>query len=403
MSTALAKPQPKNDIRALLQSDTVREQIVLALPKHMSPDRMMRIALTAINKNPALLECTQQSILLALMQCSQYGVEPDGRNAHLIAYNNKKPDGTWVKECQFQWDYKGLVAQIRKSPDVADIYADTICENDVYEVSRGLHRDLIHKVDISKPRGPIIAAYSVCLFRDGTSSFELMTVDDIESIRMRSKSTDRQTGKSTGPWATDYSEMAKKTVIKRHSKLLPLPTEIAEKLEDEEFERIPQAHGLEIKSARIETPESTRPSLPDPSASSSPRAATPAPAAPAAQEPPATNTTPAQDPAPAPAKKRQPAAGKKSDPAPAPAPAAGEKVIEGQFTTTDENPKRAEIKRRLAEAGFTVDMFEAAMHAPDTQLFAESETLETVEDHSLQTVLDYWDDVLAGIRATATK
>lgn len=259
----------KNDIRSLLQSDTVRGQVELALPKHMSPDRMMRVALTAINKNPKLLECTKASVLLSLMTCSQYGVEPDGRNAHLIPYKNSKKVGDrWetTMECQFQWDYKGLVAQIRRSPDVVDIYADIICQNDVYKITRGLHRDLIHEVDIAKPRGAMIAAYSVCLFRDGTASFELMTSDEIDGIRIRSKSTDKQTGKSSGPWATDYSEMAKKTVIKRHSKLLPLPTEIALALNaDNEFDDIPQAQATEVLIKQASIPDKPQQAtLPEP-------------------------------------------------------------------------------------------------------------------------------------------
>ncbi|MEI7534221.1 MAG: recombinase RecT [Verrucomicrobiae bacterium] len=255
LATRDEQPLAKNDIRSLLQSDRVREQIEIALPKHMTPERMMRVALTAVNKNPKLLECTPESVLLSLMTCSQYGVEPDGRNAHLIPYNNKK-DGKWVTECQFQWDYKGLVAQIRKSPDVSDIYADIICENDKYKVSRGLHRDLVHEVDIAKPRGPMIAAYSVCIFRDGTCSFELMSSDEIEAIRLRSKSTDKESKKSIGPWANDYFEMAKKTVIKRHSKMLPLPTEIAMAVNaDSDFDEIPAAQATEIKKASI--PERT--------------------------------------------------------------------------------------------------------------------------------------------------
>ena len=266
LATRDEQPLAKNDIRSLLQSEKIREQIELALPKHMSPDRMMRVALTAINKNPKLLECTRESILLSLMTCSQYGVEPDGRNAHLIPYKNSKKVGDrWesTMECQFQWDYKGLVAQIRKSPEVKDIYADYICKNDTYKVTRGLHRDLVHEFDIASERGPVIAFYSVCLFKDGTASFEIMTVDEVESIRARSKSTDKQTGKSSGPWATDYTEMGKKTVIKRHSKLLPLPSEIALALNaDSDFDEIPTASVREIPKAAI--PERT--SLPEPSA-----------------------------------------------------------------------------------------------------------------------------------------
>lgn len=386
LATRDEQPLARNDIRSLLQSEKVRDQIELALPKHMSPDRMMRVALTAINKNPKLLECTQESILLSLMTCSQYGIEPDGRNAHLIPYRNSKKVGDrWesTMECQFQWDYKGLVAQIRKSPEVKDIYADYICKNDTYKVTRGLHRDLIHEFDIAGERGPVIAFYSVCLFKDGTASFEIMTTDEVESIRARSKSTDKQTGKSTGPWLTDYSEMGKKTVIKRHSKLLPLPTEIALALQaDKDFDDIPTAQVTEIKKANI--PE--RPSLPEP------------------QPEPQQDRQPDPEPEPQP-EKAQPAkaekkAAKKLAASPEPEPQNDQPPTE--------NFLAVQCEEKLKEAGFTpADLIRCAQAndwLPKTH-DPEKTSLSVLGDEDLQNFIDpeNWGTVLSEIKRIAKK
>lgn len=360
MSNALATREelPKNDIRALLQSDRVRGQIELALPRHLDPDRMMRVALTAVNKNPKLLECSKESVLLALMTCSQYGVEPDGRYAHLIPYSCKVKQGgqdRWVTMCQFQWDYKGLVSQIRKAPDVADIYADLICANDVYKISRGLHRDLIHEVDISKPRGPVIAAYSVCQFRDGTASFELMTTDEIDAIRKRSKSYDKDKDCSFGPWATDWGEMAKKTVIKRHSKTLPLPSEVATALHaDSEFDSMPRAQDVEIRPANIPTTSETA-TLPDRPAETT--------AEPQKEPTKAQAESRAETAEPAPkAKKltRKPRATKDEDPFDPPK---AESEVEAEATT--ESPVVRKARNLLAEAGFTAGELIAVAKAND--------------------------------------
>jgi len=58
-----------------------------------------------------------------------------------------------------------------------------------------------------------------------------MTKAEIEAIRNRSRA-----GKS-GPWVTDFAEMAKKTVVRRLSKMLPLSSEIMRHVEadDDQF------------------------------------------------------------------------------------------------------------------------------------------------------------------------
>lgn len=213
----------KNDIRGLLASEQVKQQISLALPKHMNADRMARVALTAINRVPKLLTCTPASVLSCLMQCSQYGLEPDGRHAHLIPYGD---------QCQLIIDYKGLVALVRRSGEVKDVYADVVCENDDFDFQKGKDRYLRHKYNIRKPRGEAICAYSYVVPKDAEDSFEIMTVDEINAIKDRSRA-----GKS-GPWITDWSEMAKKTVFRRHSKWLPFSSELQEAIaaDDDAFE-----------------------------------------------------------------------------------------------------------------------------------------------------------------------
>jgi hypothetical protein len=68
-------------------------------------------------------------------------------------------------------------------------------------------------------RGKVVQAYSFVKLKDGSSSFEIMNIDDVEKIHARSKAAD------DGPWKTDWNEMAKKTVFRRHSKWLPVSSE----------------------------------------------------------------------------------------------------------------------------------------------------------------------------------
>ena len=205
----LAKKTP--EIMKAIQN--MESQFALVVPKCLTPERMVRVALSALGRTPKLKECTQQSLLGALMTCAELGIEPDGRRAHLIPYG---------KECQLIIDYKGLVELVRRSGQVQDVRAEIVCDEDAFEWRNGI---VTHRIDFKKPRGKMYAAYSYVLFKDGAESFEVMTKDEIESIRNRSRA-----GKA-GPWVTDFNEMAKKTVFRRHSKWLPLSAEFRDALE----------------------------------------------------------------------------------------------------------------------------------------------------------------------------
>lgn len=225
MSTAVAerpnteiakKPQtPLQRVKGLLESDSFKDAVSKALPKHLTPDRFCRIAINAAMQTPKLMECTQESLFGCLMKLSQYGLEPDGRRAHLIPYENRRA-GT--VECQLIIDYKGLAELIYRSGLVSVLHADVVCENDVFDYDMGEIKS--HKPNYRQPRGPAYAVYAMCRMKDGSSKAEVMSMDEVDSIRKRSRAG------NSGPWQTDYNEMARKTVFRRLSKWLPLSPEI---------------------------------------------------------------------------------------------------------------------------------------------------------------------------------
>lgn len=207
----------RNDIRSVLTK--MQPEFRDALPKLLTPERFTRVALTCINKNPKLLGCTQESLLACLLDCASLGIEPDGRRAHLIPYGDK---------CTLIIDYKGIAELVRRSGDVADLHADIICENDDFDYMFGTGAFLRHKINIRKPRGEVVGAYSYVKLKDGAESFDVMGVEEIEAVRKRSRSG------NNGPWVTDKAEMQKKTVFRRHSKWLPLSPELRDKIEKDE-------------------------------------------------------------------------------------------------------------------------------------------------------------------------
>lgn len=245
-----AKAQtPQAQIRDLLLRQ--RDQIALALPKHITADRLMRVALTTINKTPKLLDCTRESLLACIMDCAQLGLEPDnvmGR-AYLIPYGNK---------CTLQIGYKGLVDLAYRSGMIDSIDAFAVHKNDQFKLALGLSPRIDHVPAMTDP-GEMTGVYAVAYIKGcERPKFAYMTKVEVDAIRNRS-----QAGRS-GPWVTDYEEMAKKTVIKRMSKLLPMSAEFTEAVaKDNEYEAIKD---IQVSAPAINAPTSF---LPPPHADSS--------------------------------------------------------------------------------------------------------------------------------------
>jgi recombination protein RecT len=244
-TSALTKTDKPLTLKQEISGDYFKSQLALALPKHMTPDRFVRVALTAILKTPKLLDCTKESVVQCMLNCSALGLEPDGRRAHLIPYGNS---------CTLIIDYKGLVELARRSGDVSNILAQIVCANDTFTWENG---EVKHQINFKMDRGEMYAAYAVITFKDGTKQSDVMTKAEIDAIRKRSRAS------NSGPWVTDYNEMAKKTVFRRATKWITLSPEVADALEKDEAEVVPSKpkHTLEIgdSAAPSEAPESPEP------------------------------------------------------------------------------------------------------------------------------------------------
>ncbi|HJJ54801.1 MAG TPA: recombinase RecT [Methanocorpusculum sp.] len=187
-------------------------EIAKALPSVMTPERFTRIAMTALNSNPALQRCEPMSFIGAMMQAAQLGVEvnnPLGQ-AYLIPYAGK---------VQFQLGYKGLIDLAYRSGQVSTIQAHAVYSNDEFHYQLGLEPKLEH-IPAVKDRGEVISYYAVVKMKDGGFAFEVMSKEDVmKHARKYSKSF------NNGPWQTDFDEMAKKTVLKAALKYCPLKSD----------------------------------------------------------------------------------------------------------------------------------------------------------------------------------
>ena len=206
-------------VKTFITSKKSMEAITMALPKHITPEKMARVAITSIVRTPLLLECDPVSIMDAVLQASTLGLLPDGVLGHGYILPFKDKSGRRI--ATFIPGYKGLLDLARRSGEVAWIQARIVYENDLFEYEFGMGNSLKHVPARAKGAEPgkFKAAYCIAKFKTGEFQFEVMYQDEINEIRKKSRAAD------SGPWSTDWEAMALKTVIRRLCKFLPLNPE----------------------------------------------------------------------------------------------------------------------------------------------------------------------------------
>lgn len=222
MSNAMTN---QNTIQSLLKK--MEPQMAMCLPKHLSPSRLARIALTCLRQTPKLQQCEPTTFIASIMQAAQLGLEPGVLGqCYLIPFYNSK---TKSMECQFMPGYRGFIDLARRSGKIISLVARAVYENDFFNFEFGLHEKLEHKPAMNN-KGNLIAVYAVAILKDGGHQFEVMSLDEINQIRSSSKSKDQ------GPWVTHFEEMAKKTVVRRLFKWLPASPEMQKTAMLDEFQ-----------------------------------------------------------------------------------------------------------------------------------------------------------------------
>ena len=195
-------------------------QMQMALPDHISPDKISRVIMTEISKNPKILNCTKESILTSAMEACQLGLVPNSVQglAYMIPYG---------KRCQLITGYKGLIQLALQSGRLASIWGRIVRNGDEFEYEEGTNPYIKHKpnldVQSSAELGPVKAAYAIAKMKGETvPQFELMSILEINRIKAKSSSGNR------GPWVDDFEQMAKKTAVRQLLKWLPLESENVE-------------------------------------------------------------------------------------------------------------------------------------------------------------------------------
>jgi len=239
MATQLARTDnPYDHLRFQLAKRA--DEFKMALPAHITPEKFQRTIMTAVQANADILKADRATLITSCMKAAQDGLLPDGREAALVTFNTRVKEGNqWisVKQVQYMPMVYGLRKKILQSGEVADIQTAVVYRQEIeaglFIYEEGTERMLRHKPNLDPEFNPsdddIAAAYSVATLKDGTKTFEVMARRDINKVRQASQTG--ALGKTTrdgkpippkGPWVDWFSEMARKTVMRRHSKTLPM-------------------------------------------------------------------------------------------------------------------------------------------------------------------------------------
>lgn len=163
-------------------------------------------------RQPKFKDVDPLSVVTAMMACVSLDLMPNTPEqlAYLIPYG---------RDVQFQLGYKGLVALMYRSGQVSSVNAELVFEGDIFNVSLGSDRKLVHKPNFDVDRTDyklVTHAYATVKLTNGEVIFDVMTRKELDKVKdsAKAKSTD-------APWSTWPEAMAKKTVVKRITKLLP--------------------------------------------------------------------------------------------------------------------------------------------------------------------------------------
>lgn len=217
-------------VRLNEQLEARSAQFQAALPAHIPLERFKRVVLTACQQNPKLATADRPTLFTSAMKAAQDGLLPDGREGALVIYNTKIKDNNnaekWIDAVQWMPMIAGIRKKVRNSGEIATWDAHVVHEKDAFEFELGDDPFIKHKPFMGGDRGKIVAAYSVATLKSGEKSREVMSIDEIMAIWQKSSKAKDKQGNPTGPWRDHQGEMCRKTVARRHSKVLPMNTDL---------------------------------------------------------------------------------------------------------------------------------------------------------------------------------
>ncbi|MBP9742338.1 MAG: recombinase RecT [Burkholderiales bacterium] len=242
----MTQPKTQNALQVLeMQFVERRADFQAILPGNCTFERFTRIVKTASIQTPDLLKADRASLFMSCFKAAQDGLLPDGREAALVIYKTKQKDGSYKQLVQYMPMVNGLIKKMHNSGEITNISAHVVYDNDEFDYCLGDEEHITHKPSLTH-QGKPLCAYAIAKTKDKAIYREVMIFAEIEKIRSMSMT---EKAKKKYPdiksiWDEHWSEMAKKTVIRRLSKRLPMSTDLEQVIHGDdalfEFETKPK-------------------------------------------------------------------------------------------------------------------------------------------------------------------
>lgn len=179
--------------------------------------QMQGSLMEAALSNPDIMEAKPASVFRSVLQAARLGVVPSGmRNG---AYYS-----IYAGECKLGLGYGALTELAVRFGNVRRYTTAAVYPADDFYVEQGTSPSIKHCPNHTSPTAQAYAYYAIAWFEDGSFEFEVMRRDQIDHVKSKSRN-------QNGPWKSDYDEMAKKTVLLRLHKRIPMPAVVSEAVE----------------------------------------------------------------------------------------------------------------------------------------------------------------------------
>jgi recombination protein RecT len=231
-------------LRQIFENPKVVNKLSQAVPRHLNPQRMLRVLALAVQNTPKLAQAEPMTLLGAMMVCSSLGLEPNTPlgHAYLIPFDRRRKRGNeWIERTEINLiiGYKGFIDLARRSGQLVSMHADVVYgaaelgrtgDQFSFEYGSGMH---LRHVPMGDREGPRLWAYAHAKLKDG-EAFEVLPYALVLKIRDGSEAykyalANRGNPRiwDTSPWVAYEHEMSSKTMIRRLAKMLPLSIEFA--------------------------------------------------------------------------------------------------------------------------------------------------------------------------------